>query len=110
MVTESFPTYILLNGAAEKYHFDRQTLTSLIECGKIQAVKVNGGIAVLEEEVKQAKLNTSKRDALWRCVEHLDGVSIGLVEACTRYNTSSASLYCWIERSYVRVLCDRRGG
>ncbi len=110
MVTASFPTYILLDDAAKKYHFDRQTLTRLVECGKIQAVKINGGIAVAAKEVENAKQKMSKRNELWSRVQHLDGVPIGLEEACTRYNISSPSLYRWIDLSYVRVLGDQRGG
>ncbi len=110
MAVKNLPTYISLSEAAEKHHLNPQALTRLVECGKIQAVRVNGEIAVVEEEVKRVKLKAPKRDALWGCVEHLDGVPIGVEEACMRYNISSSSLYRWIELDYVRVLSDQRGG
>ena len=47
----------------------RKSLTQLVDSGRIRAVKINGGIALAEEDVKL----TTKRYELWARVEHLDG-------------------------------------
>ena len=43
--------YILLEDAAKKYGLSAKVLTHAVEIGIIRAVRVNGGIAVAEEDV-----------------------------------------------------------
>lgn len=101
------PTYITLEEAARRYRIDPQVLAGMVESGKVRAVKVNRGIiAVAEGDVKLI----SRREELWERVRYLDGIPIGLEEACTKYQLSSPSLYRWISRGYVRVLQDQRRG
>lgn len=47
----SLPTYIPLPEAAKKYAVPAATLTRLVAHGKIDAVRINGGTAVAEEDV-----------------------------------------------------------
>lgn len=104
------PRYIPLSEAVHRYDLDPALLTSMIEDGKIGAVRTDGDIAVAEEDVSETRETMAKRDKLWRRVEHLDGKPIGLEDAYTKYNMSPPSVYRWIEKGYIRVLKDRRGG
>jgi len=99
-------TYIPLSEAAKRYGLDSVALTQAVESGKIKAVKVNGGIAVAEEDIKRAG---GRRDELWAQVAHLDGMPVALEEACRRYKFGQASVYNWIGQGYVRVLEESRG-
>ncbi len=98
MAANDLPTYISLDEAVKKYRLDYQALTRLVECGKIQAVKINGGIAVAAEEVEKAKQKISKRNELWSRVQHLDGKPIGIRAASTKYGFSVGSIYNWINQ------------
>jgi transposase len=82
----------------------------MIEDGRIDAVKTNGDIAVAEEDVDRTRKTMSKRDELWRRVKHLDGRPIGLEDAYTKYDMNPSSVYRWINKGYIRILKDRRGG
>jgi predicted site-specific integrase-resolvase len=103
-------TYIPLSEAVRRYDLDPGVLTRMIEDGRIDAVRTNGDIAVAEEDVDRTRKTMSKRDELWRRVRHLDGRPIGIRAACNEYGFSTSSLYRWIERDYVRILKDQRGG
>lgn len=94
------PTYIPLDEAADKYRLTAEALTRAVEDGIIRAVKINGGIAVAEEDVQVL----SKRDELWERVKHLDGVPIGVEEARRKYHLGAASLNQWIASKIVRVI------
>jgi predicted site-specific integrase-resolvase len=82
----------------------------MIEDGRIDAVKTNGDVAVAEEDVSKTQETMAKRDELWRRVQHLDGKPIGLEDAYTKYDMNPSSVYRWIEKGYIRILKDRRGG
>jgi predicted site-specific integrase-resolvase len=82
----------------------------LVDDGKIRAVEINGNVAVAEEDIEDTSPLLSKRKELWARVRHLDGKPIGVREACEKYNLSPTSLYRWINRKYIRVLNDQRGG
>jgi hypothetical protein len=101
------PTYIPVAEATEKYRGGRRELNRLVDSGRVRAVKINGGIAVAEEDVRETTLQPSD---LWKRVKHLDGVPIGMGEACRKYRLGFASLNRWIELGYVRVVDDQRGG
>jgi hypothetical protein len=104
------PRYIPLSEAAYRYDLEPSVLTSMIEDGRIDAVKTNGDIAVAEEDVSEARKTMAKREELWRRVQHLDGEPIGIEDAYTKYAMSPSSVYRWMERGYIRILRDRRGG
>jgi len=93
-------TYIPLKEAARRYGISAKILTHNVEAGIIRAVRVNGGIAVAEEDVQVL----SKRDELWERVKHLDGVPIGVEEARRKYHLGAASLNRWIRSKIVRVI------
>ena len=94
--------------AARRFHLNPEKLRALVESGDVRAVRVGKEMALAEEDLKVAL--GIKRQELWARVKHLDGVPIGLGEACAKYGLSSPSIYRWIERGYVRVLDDQRGG
>ena len=101
------PTYIPLGEAAAKYRLDRQSLTQAIEDGIIRAVRINGGVAVANEDV--AVVN--KRNSLWKRVKHLDGNPISMSEACERYpEINFASLSRWVQQGHIRTISGQRGG
>jgi predicted site-specific integrase-resolvase len=104
----SLPVYITLSEATRRYRVSRGALTRLVESGRVRAVKIDGGIAVAEEDVKGAR----KRDALWERVRHLDGVPICVSEAAERYRLSTGSVTRWVKAGYIRVLRkgDPKGG
>jgi predicted site-specific integrase-resolvase len=104
------PRYIPLSEAVRRYDLDAGVLTSLIEDGRIGAVKTNDNIVVAEEDVSQTQKTMARRDRLWRRVRHLDGKPIGINEACDKYGFAPGSLYRWIKKDYIRVLKDQRGG
>jgi len=60
-----------------------------------------------DEESSKPKVTPGE---IWERVAHLDGEGIGLERACEKYDLSAPSMYNWIEKGYVRVLKDRRGG
>lgn len=110
MTTIDLPSYIPFREAIERYRLDRHVLARLVEDGRVRAVDIKGDVAVAEEDVEGASALVSKREELWAQVKHLDGKPIGVTESCKKYELSPSSLYRWIDRSYVRVLQDRRGG
>jgi predicted site-specific integrase-resolvase len=104
------PRYIPLSEAVRRYDLDPGVLTSLIEDGRIGAVQTNDNIVVAEEDVSKTQETMTKRDEFWRRVQHLDGKPIGINEASNKYGFGYGSLYTWINRGYLRVLENRRGG
>ncbi len=97
-----------LSKAARRFHVDPEKVEELVESGEVRAVKVGKEIAVAEKDLKVAL--GIRREELWARVKHLDGVPIGLEEACIRYRFSPSSVYRWIRRGYVRVIKDQRKG
>jgi len=60
-----------------------------------------------DEESSKPKVTPGE---IWERVAHLDGEGIGLERACEKYDLSVGSMYKWIDKGYVRVLKNRRGG
>jgi predicted site-specific integrase-resolvase len=105
METENLPTYIPLSEAAERYRLSVGALNRAVEHGTIKAVRVNGDVAVAEEDVREVEKRDSKRDKLWKQVKHLDGIPISMTKACEEYQEINfASLSRWIDQGYIRVL------
>ncbi len=98
MATENFPTYILLDDAAEKYHLDHQTLTRLVESSKIQAVKIGGKVAVAEEEIMGIALDLD---------DNLQGQPIRAIKAAKKYQVGHANLSRWADYGYIRIIQRR---
>ena len=101
------PRYVPLTDAARRYDLNPRLLTSMVEAGRIDAVEVNGDIAVAEEDVNKTRKAVAKREELWRRVQHLEGQGIGVNEAAQRYDLSTGSLTRWMQGGYIRIL--RRG-
>jgi predicted site-specific integrase-resolvase len=93
------PQYIPLSEAARRYDLDPAVLTSMIEDGRIDAVKTNGDIAVAEEDVGIAVMQ-----ARARIDKNLQGKPIRLVEAAEKYDISDANLVRWADAGYIGVL------
>lgn len=92
------PTYIPLAEAAERYNFGRQVLTRLVEDGRIRAARINGSVAVAEEDLK--KLPDIPAPA-----EAMKGKGIRATDAIRKYKIASHStLAGWRDRGIVRVL------
>ena len=60
-----------------------------------------------DEESSESKVSAEE---IWERVAHLAGEGIGVERACEKYDLSVSSMYAWIEKGYVRVLKNRRGG
>ena len=92
------PTYIPLTEAARRYRLDRTALTRLVEAGRIRAVKINGSVAVAQEDIDLATIQIDER---------LRGKPIRVTEAAEKYGVSHANLSRWADAGYIRVLQRR---
>ena len=101
-------SYLTLSEAARKYGISTDALTRLVKAGIIRAARINGWIAVAEEDVSVSTM----RDKIWNQVKHLDGTPISMSQACEKYDEINfASLSRWVDRGYIRTLGDGpRGG
>lgn len=99
-MTAQLPEYLPLDEAARRYHLDRAALTRLIDSGRIRAARVNGGVAVAEEDME----TITKCEHLWQQVAHLDGQPISMNRARSEYGIGAATLYDWIEQGIIRVI------
>jgi len=104
MSTE-LPAYITLEEAARRYQIAPEVLTEQVNSGKIKAVRLNGTIALAEEDV----IGFAEDLALRAKVAHLKNKPITLAQAATNYELNKASLWRWARAGYIRVL-DYRGG
>ena len=104
------PEYLPLEEAARRYRLSQEMLARAVEDGRIRAVRVNGRILVAGEDIRQISENRAKSEEIWEQVKHLDGIPIGISEASSKYGVDSTSIYGWINRGYVRLIEDRRGG
>lgn len=96
------PEFLPLEEAARRYGVVPQTLISLVESGKIKAVRIEGRIAV--------EANVFLRESLWEKVKHLDGKPISMSDACEKYpQINFASLSRWVARGYIRVIASDSG-
>lgn len=96
---EELPRYIPLADAARHYRMSRPALTKAVEAGKMRAVRVNGFVAVAEEDV----IKTLFVDL----DEKLKGVPIRVTEAAEKYGVSHANLSRWADAGYIRIV-ERR--
>jgi predicted site-specific integrase-resolvase len=99
MSTE-LPTYITLEDAARRYRIAPEVLTERVNSGKIRAVRLNGTIALAEEDV----VSLAEDLALRAQVAHLQGRPITLTRAARTYGLNSRSLWQWTQAGRVRVL------
>jgi len=99
------PTYITLEEAARRYRIAPEVLTERVNSGKIRAVRLNGTIALAEEDV----LRLSDDLALRAQVAHLQGRPITLTRAATNYELNKASLWRWAQAGHIRVLDYKEG-
>lgn len=103
--TLDLPNYVSISEAAKHHCLSREALAHLVETGKVRGIKINGNIAVVEEDLQGVSaLVTTKRDELWAQAKHLDGKGIGVNEAASRYNLSTGSLTRWMKAGYIRIL------
>ena len=94
---EKAPRYIVLEDACQKYNLERDHLTRAVERGIIRAIRVNGHIAVAEEDVRKL------RDANGEPVTDLPRY-IPLTEAAERYGVSEEVLKRAIESGTIRAV------
>lgn len=99
------PEYITIEEAARRYQVDPQVLTERVNSGKIKAVRIDGAIALAEEDVRALAEDLALRAR----VAHLKGRQIRLKEAAQKYGLSTANLCRWAYKGYIRIL-DRKTG
>ncbi len=87
------PTYIPLDEAADKYRLTAEALTRAVEDGIIRAVKINGGIAVAEED-------TAVVAAQVQAVEKGDKL-VSISEAARRLDLNSGIVWWWYKRGWL---------
>ncbi len=100
MTTLDLPTYVSISEALERYHLGRETLTRLIENGRVRAVEVDGGIAVAGEDLEDIvdTLRAIQID------ESLVGEPIRATEAAEKYKVSERTIGRWAEAGYIQVV------
>jgi predicted site-specific integrase-resolvase len=98
----NLPTYITIGEAAKKYHLEHDTLGCLVRDGKIQAVEVDGNIAVAEEDVSTASAEAAIQDVEFD--ESLKGHPIRVTEAADKYGVSHANLSRWADTGYIQII------
>jgi len=95
-MTEKAPRYIVLEEACQRYSLERDHLTRAVERGLVRAIRVNGHIAVAEEDVRKL------RDTNGEPVADLPRY-IPLAEALRRYKVSEEVLKEAIVSGKIRV-------
>jgi predicted site-specific integrase-resolvase len=95
------PRYVLLSEAAQRYNLELGILTSLVEDGRIDAVEVDGEVAVTERDVASVKEDweqfPSRSD-----FKHLQGKTLGIAEASRKYNIPNPTLSRWSRSGYIK--------
>ncbi len=94
------PNYIPIDQATKHYPISRAALTQAIQAGKMRAVKVNGSIAVAEEDMKILAIALD---------DDLLGKPIRALEAAEKYNVTHASVNRWVNAGYVPIIEQRAG-
>ena len=97
MVGVQTPRYLVLEDACRKYDIESSHLTRAVEHGIVRAVRVNGHIAVAEEDVRKL------RDANGEPVAELPRY-IPLPEAVRRYGISEEVLKRAIESGTIEAI------
>jgi len=94
------PAYISLDEAARRSRLDRASLTRLVEVGRIRAVRVNGGVAVAEEDIEDIRELPIPIPS-----DEMRGRAIRAKDAVEKYKIASHStLVGWQKRGVVRAL------
>jgi len=101
----ALPVYVPLEESLRRFAVDRETLRQAVERGEVKAMTIDGTLAVAEEDVRVLSIRVN----LWKLVKHLEGVPIGVGEACEKYGLPLASLYRWIQWGYIRVMSEATG-
>ena len=101
------PRYIPLPEAVRRYGISEEVLKRAIESGTIEAIQLDEEVAVAEGDVRKLSID---RHALWREASRWEGHTIGIDEAHELYGLNKQSIYRWIEKGYIRVIRDERGG
>ncbi len=102
------PTYLPLREAAEKYRVDPDVLTRAVRDGKIKAVRINGGFALAEGEVKDFAERRRTVEELRRKYAHLAGQEISVPQAARKYGIASKNLWDWATAGYITILDNRK--
>ena len=93
---EKAPRYIVLEDACQKYELERDHLTRAVERGIVRAIRVNGHIAVAEEDVR--KLRDTNGEPAVELPRY-----IPLAEAAERYGISEEVLKEAVESGRIRT-------
>ncbi len=92
--------YIPIDQAIKHYPISRAALTQAIQTGKMRAVKVDGSIAVAEEDMKILAIELD---------DSLAGKPIRALEAAEKYNVTHASINRWVNAGYIPIIDQRAG-
>ena len=105
-VTE-LPQYIPLAEALRRFRISEEALKEAISSGRIRTATIGEEVAVAEQDVRKLSID---REALWQEASRWEGHVIGIEEAHELYGLNKQSIYRWIEKGYIRVVKDQRGG
>lgn len=97
------PTYLPLSEAANKYNLSEESLTQLIETGKMQAVQTPSG-ELLVAAVNNGSESKTKQEIIAEKFAHLRGQMITATEASEKYGLPRANILTWKLRGYISVL------
>ncbi|HDQ74098.1 MAG TPA: hypothetical protein ENN19_18690 [Chloroflexi bacterium] len=93
-------TYIPLSEAAERYRLSAGALSRAVEHGTIKAVKINGDVAVAEEDLREI---VDVREAV-QVDESLQGKPIRVTEAAEKYEVNQVTLGRWADSGYIHIM------
>ncbi len=79
-----------------------ESLLDHIRQGAVHAVKVDGIIAVRQEDAQ--RLTPKEQLPEYRKHAHLKGMGIGINEAAKKYGVPSSTVRRWMERGYITRL------
>ncbi len=95
----NLPVFLPIEEAASKYQIPLTVLTRLVQDGKIEAIQLDGRVAVSEESLKTKEQIIKER---FSC---LVGQPITISEAVEKYHiTSHQTIRNWVARGYVKVV------
>ncbi len=100
-VLEAEP-YLPLAEAAKLAGVSEEALLEHIRQGTVHAVRVDGIIAVRQEDAQ--RLTPKEQLPEYRKHAHLKGVGIGINEAAKKYGVPFSTLHGWMERGYIARL------
>jgi len=90
--------YIPLPDAARRLGLTMKSLNALIDSGIIKAIKLNGDIAVSENELE----HTITQEQF----EHLRGKAITISLAAQEYGVPPGTIKGWVSRGLIAILAD----